>query len=111
MFNSSLYVVLCTFPDMETARRIGRMLVEEGLSACVNVLPGMQSVYQWEGKVESAEEALAMMKTTEKAYPRLEAMLKKLHPYETPEIVALPVKWAEEGYEKWVGEVTGGKEN
>jgi periplasmic divalent cation tolerance protein len=102
----ALLVVLCTFPDKDTAERIARALVEAGLVACVNVLPGVQSIYRWEGKVESAEEVLAMMKTTEEAYPRIEARLKELHPYEVPEIIALPVERAGAAYAKWVKEMT-----
>src|SRR6059058_3705658 len=102
----ALLVVLCMFPDKDTAERIARAVVEAGLAACVNLLPAAQSIYQWKGKVESAGEVLAMMKTTEEAYPRLEALLKELHPYEVPEIVAVPVERAEAAYAKWVGEVT-----
>jgi periplasmic divalent cation tolerance protein len=102
----SLLVILCTFPDGGTAQRIGRMLVEEGLAACVNVLPGVQSIYRWEGKVETAEEVLALVKTTEKRYAGLETRLKELHPYDVPEIIALPVERAEAAYAKWVQEIT-----
>jgi periplasmic divalent cation tolerance protein len=102
----SLLVVLCTFPDKDTAQRIGRMLVEEGLAACVNVLPGVQSIYRWEGKVESAEEVLAVVKTTDRAHGSLETRLKELHPYDVPEIIALPVEKAEEAYARWVHEST-----
>jgi periplasmic divalent cation tolerance protein len=101
-----ILIVLSTFPDKDTAQRIARALVEDGLVACVNVLPGVQSIYRWEDRVEAAEEVLAVMKTTEEAYPRLEARLKELHPYEVPEIIALPVERAEAAYAKWVGEMT-----
>ena len=102
----SLLVILCTFPDKDTAQRIGRILVEEGLAACVNVLPNVQSIYRWEGKVEAAEEVLTLMKTAERTYARLETRLKELHPYEVPEIIALPVERAEAAYAKWVQEIT-----
>jgi periplasmic divalent cation tolerance protein len=98
----ALHIVFCTFPDQETAQRIAQTLVEEGLAACVNVIPGVQSIYRWEGKIESAGEHLALMKTTEEAYPRLEARLKELHPYEVPEIIALPVAAAAGRYGAWV---------
>src|SRR3954471_11729850 len=97
----SLLVVLCTFPERDTAERIGGMLVEERLAACVNVLPGVQSIYRWEGKVESAEEVLAIMKTTAEACSRLETRLKKLHPYDVPEIIAVPVERVAAAYAKW----------
>jgi periplasmic divalent cation tolerance protein len=101
-----LLVVLCTFPDQETAQRVAHTLVESGLAACVNLLPGAQSLYRWEGKVESAEEVLAVMKTTEEAYPLLESRLTELHPYDVPEIIALPVEKAQENYAKWVIKMT-----
>jgi periplasmic divalent cation tolerance protein len=102
-----LLVVFCTFPDKEAAQRIALALVEERLVACVNVLPGVRSVYRWEGRVETAEEVLAVMKTTEEAYARLEARIKELHPYEVPEILAVPAERVEERYAKWVREETG----
>jgi periplasmic divalent cation tolerance protein len=82
------------------------MLVEESLAACVNVLPDVQSIYRWEGKVESAVEVLAVVKTTKGAYERLETRLKELHPYDVPEIIALPVEQVEAAYARWVQEST-----
>ena len=95
-------VVLCTFPDVEQARAIAAELVERRLAACVNLLPGVESIYRWEGKVERAGEVLAVIKTTR--YPELEAALKELHPYEVPEILALPVAVGLAGYMRWLGE-------
>lgn len=95
-------VVLCTFPDVEKARAIAAELVERRLAACVNLLPGVESIYRWEGKVERAGEVLAVIKTTR--YPELETALKELHPYEVPEILALPVAAGLAGYLKWLGE-------
>jgi len=98
-------VVLCTFPDVEQARGIAVVLVERRLAACVNLLPGVESIYRWEGKVERAGEVLAVIKTTR--YPELEVALKELHPYEVPEILALPVAAGLAGYLKWLGESCG----
>ena len=98
-------VVLCTFPDVEQAREIAAALVERRLAACVNLLPGVESIYCWEGKVERAGEVLGVIKTTR--YPELEAALKELHPYEVPEILALPVAAGLAGYLKWLGESCG----
>ena len=98
-------VVLCTFPDVEMARGIAAVLVERRLAACVNWLPDVESIYRWEGKVERAGEVLAVIKTTR--YPELEAVLKELHPYEVPEILALPVKAGLAGYLKWLGAECG----
>ncbi len=98
-------VVLCTFPDVEQARAIAAVLVERRLAACVNLLPGVESIYRWEGKVERAGEVLAVIKTTR--YPELEAALEELHPYEVPEILAVPVAAGLAGYLKWLGESCG----
>jgi periplasmic divalent cation tolerance protein len=102
-----LLIIFCTFPDKATAEGIARALVEARLVACVNLLPGVQSVYRWEGQVESAEEVLGLMKTTAETYPQLEGRLKELHPYEVPEIVAVPAERVEGAYAKWVNEMTG----
>ena len=93
-------VVLCTFPDIEQARQIGAALVETQVAACVSILPGVESIYRWEGKVERASEVLALIKTTR--YADLEAAIKELHPYDVPEILALPVATGAEAYLRWV---------
>jgi periplasmic divalent cation tolerance protein len=98
-------VVLCTFPDLDQARQIGAALVERQVAACVNLLPGIESIYRWEGKVERAGEVLALIKTSR--YPDLESALRELHPYEVPEILALPVAAGLEAYLRWVGESCG----
>ena len=102
----ALLVVFSTFPDADSARRTATALVEENLVACVNLLPGVQSVYRWEGRIETAGEVLAVMKTMEEAYAKLEARIRELHPYEVPEIVAVAAEQVEERYGKWVGEMT-----
>ena len=101
----SICLVLSTFPDAETAQRIASALVEEGLAACVNIIPGAQSIYRWEGKIESAGEVLALAKTTLSGYAHLEERLKELHPYSVPEIVALPVERAQAAYAQWVAQM------
>jgi periplasmic divalent cation tolerance protein len=95
-------VVLCTFPDLDQARQIGAALVERQVAACVNLLPGVESIYRWEGKVERANEVLGVIKTTR--YADLEAAIRELHPYEVPEILALPVVAGLPGYLQWLGE-------
>lgn len=100
-------VVFCTFPSREVAAPIATKLVEEKLVACVNLLPGVKSIYRWEGKVESAQEVLGLMKTTASGYDALEARLKALHPYEVPELVALPASRVQPAYAKWVEESVG----
>jgi periplasmic divalent cation tolerance protein len=93
-------VVLCTFPDIEQARQIGAALVERQVAACVNLLPGVESIYRWEGKVERAGEVLGIIKTTR--YAELEAAIRELHPYEVPEILALAVAGGSSEYLRWM---------
>ena len=95
-------LVFCTFPDEETAARTVRTLVEEKLIACGNLLPGVRSIYAWEGRMEDTPEVLAVLKTAGPAYAKLEKRLLKLHPYDTPEIVALEAGAAAKAYAAWV---------
>lgn len=95
-------LVLCTFPDLDQARQIGAALVERQVAACVNLLPGVESIYRWEGKVERAGEVLGLIKTTR--YSDLESAIRELHPYEVPEIIALPVAAGLPAYLAWVAE-------
>jgi len=99
-----LRVVLCTFPDWDQARQIGAALVEAQVAACVNLLPGAESIYRWEGKVETAQEVVAIIKTAN--YPALEAMLLEKHPYEVPEILALEVSGGLPAYLEWAAAAT-----
>ena len=98
-------IVLGTAP-VEAAEKLSSTLVAERLAACVNVLPRVVSVYRWEGKVERAEEALLVAKTSEKTLKRLMARIAEIHPYETPEIVALDVAVANDPYLRWVAAET-----
>src|SRR5204863_79451 len=82
-------LVWSTFPDVETTRRIARQLVTENLAACANIVPAVDSIYRWEGKIESAQEALAFFKTTVTGYPAFQVRLKALHPYDVPEIICV----------------------
>ncbi|MBK1827248.1 divalent-cation tolerance protein CutA [Haloferula rosea] len=99
---NEVLVVLCSFPSEKEARQIGAALVEKQAAACVNVIPGATSIYRWEGKIHEDSEALGVIKTTRAAYDRLEAMILELHPYEVPEVIALPVGAGSEGYLGWV---------
>lgn len=103
---NNVLVVLCTFPDVEKARQTGTALVEAQLAACVNLLPGIESIYRWQGAVERAGEVLAIFKTTASAWPAFEQRLRELHPYDVPEIVALRPEQVAESYARWVMEET-----
>jgi periplasmic divalent cation tolerance protein len=100
---NDILIVLCTFPDLGKARETGTALVESQLAACVNLIPAVESIYRWEGKVETAAEVLAIFKTTPAAWPRFESRLRELHPYDVPEIVALKPEQVAAGYARWVG--------
>ena len=102
--SDEILVVLSTFPDRETAKRISYQLVEEHCAACANILSPLESIYWWEGKVENANETLVLFKTSADRYPALETTLRGLHPYEVPEIIALPVDRGLPEYLRWVSE-------
>ena len=95
-------LVISSFPDRERARQIGTILIEKQLAACVNVLPSVESIYRWEGKIESAEEVLAFIKSTKSRYADLEAEIRALHPYEIPEIIAFDISHGLPEYLEWI---------
>lgn len=95
-------VVMTTFGDEKSAREVAGALVEKRLAACVNLLPGTTSLYRWKGKVCEEKELVALIKTTAEGYPALEEALLRLHPYEEPEILALPSSGGSDGYLEFV---------
>ena len=96
-------VVLTTCPDEAAAARIGRDLVESGLAACVSRVGPVHSIYRWQGAIQDEPEVLLVIKTVTTRYSELEMRLKSLHPYEVPEIVALPVVRGSAEYLAWLG--------
>jgi periplasmic divalent cation tolerance protein len=99
---SDVRVILCTFPNLEQARQIGTVLVETQLAACVNLLPAVESIYRWQGTVETSTEVLAIFKTTTAAFSAFEKALIELHPYEVPEIIAIEPSAVAGTYAAWV---------
>lgn len=99
---AAVVVILVTGPDAEGLRAMGRTLVEERLTACVNVIDGVGSVFRWEGRIEEAAEALAILKTTPGRVRELEKRVLALHPYDEPEFLALPVRSGSAGYMEWI---------
>lgn len=95
-------LILTNCPDEETANAIALAVVEAKLAACVNILPRIQSVYRWQGVVESATEIPLLIKSTVALYPALEKQIVELHPYDTPEIIALPITHGLPAYLNWV---------
>ncbi len=95
-------IVLCNAPDQPTAQRLAQAVVAQQLAACVNILAPCRSVYRWQGVVEEAEEVPLLIKTTQARYPALQAALRAAHPYELPEIVAVPVVAGLPDYLTWV---------
>ena len=103
-------LVLCTVPDRSVGERIAETVVKERLAACVNLIPGVTSFYEWKGKVERDEELQLLIKTTADRYPVLERVITELHPYELPEIIAVSLSEGLPGYLAWIDENTGTEE-
>jgi periplasmic divalent cation tolerance protein len=97
-----------TAPDVEQARRMARTLVEEGLCACVNIVPGVRSIYRWQGEVREDSEVLCLAKTRPALFEPVRRRVQELHPYEVPEILAFSVDDGSETYLAWLSGSTGG---
>lgn len=97
-------MVICNVPDETTATHIAHVLVQERLAACVNILPACRSVYRWEGALQESSELSLLIKTTQACYARLQQRLLELHPYDVPEIIALPVAQGLPAYLTWVSQ-------
>jgi periplasmic divalent cation tolerance protein len=95
-------VVLVTAGNLKEARRIARALVEARLAACVNLLPPVESIYSWQGKVENSRERLLVIKSSRAIFSRIEAEIRKLHSYTTPEIICLPIIDGFRDYLAWM---------
>ena len=91
-----------TFPDIETARRIARQLVTENYAACANVIPAIESIYRWQGKIEQGNETLVLFKTTAARSAAFQEKLKSLHPHDVPEIIFITVTTGLPDYLRWV---------
>lgn len=106
--NDAVIMVISSFPNQEVARQIGTELVERQYAACIQLLPGVESIYRWEGNVCREPETVALIKTTRAALPALADALRALHPYECPELLAFPAEGGLPAYLEWVtGAVSG----
>ena len=103
---SQTLLVITNLPDPASAEALAAILVEGRLAACVNILAPCRSLYRWNGALERAEEVPLLIKTTEDRYPALEAAIRAGHPYELPEVIALPVTAGLPGYLAWVAAET-----
>ena len=107
---SDALLVLSTVGTPEDAQRIAGALVERRLAACVNVLPGVTSVYRWQGRIETEPEHLLVIKTTAEGFEPLRAALVSMHPYEVPEVLALPVRGGHGPYLAWLAAGVGAED-
>ena len=99
-------LVVTNAPDREVAARIAEALVDKRLAACVNILSGCTSVYRWQGEIERAEEIPMLIKTRAARYAEVEATIRHLHPYELPEVIAVPLAQGLPDYLQWIAEET-----
>jgi periplasmic divalent cation tolerance protein len=97
-----MLLALSTFPDAEIARSISNQLVGERFAACANILPAIESIYRWKGKIESGNEALVLFKVSEDRQSDFQEKLRSLHPYDVPEIIFIPVVAGLPEYLQWV---------
>jgi len=103
MSNSFLFLV--TVQNMEEGKKIARILVENKLAACVNIVPGICSIYEWKEKIEEDNELLLLIKTTEKMSDKLIQKVKEIHSYDTPECIGFRIEKGSESYLKWISEI------
>ena len=102
MPKNNCQVILCTCPSIEVARELAQGLVANGAAACVNIIPQVESVYRWEGKTEAGTESLLVIKTAAARYAAVEAYIQQHHPYELPEVIAVPIEAGAPGYLSWL---------
>lgn len=101
-------VVFITAPDEDTAVNIAKVLVEEGLAACVNIVKDIRSIYKWQGKMEDESEVLMIAKTSHDMFSALAKRVKSMHPYDVPEIISVPIIQGWGPYIKWLSEAVSG---
>jgi periplasmic divalent cation tolerance protein len=106
MSDPQILMVMSNAPNKESAHALARALVEAKLAACVNILAGVQSVYRWQGKIEQAEEVTLLIKTTHQNYAKLQQTMVSAHPYDVPELIALPITEGYAPYLQWVAAET-----
>ncbi len=99
---STYQIILCTCPDKESAENIARQLINDKIAACINILPGITSIYTWQGNIETDQEHLLLIKTRKDRFQTVEKSIQTCHPYEIPEIIAIPVENGLAEYLQWI---------
>ena len=99
---SDFYVILCSCPDIASAKALACHLVQNKLAGCINIMPSMNSIYEWEDTLVSTEEVLIIIKTHKDKFEALEGAIKARHPYDVPEIIALPITTGSQKYLSWL---------
>lgn len=97
-----MILAIVTIDTWENAERISNILLDEKLSACINIIPGVKSIYIWQGEKKSDDEVIMLIKTEKKKFPDLVKRIKELHPYELPEIIGIPINYGLPEYLEWV---------
>lgn len=100
--SADFILILCTFPDEKTASTILLELLKDCFIACANLCPQITSLYHWNGHIESTKEVLGLLKTTRENFQAVEEKIKKMHPYEIPEIIAVPIQYGNHDYLAWI---------
>lgn len=95
-------IILCTCPDIKTGNDIASMLIKNKLAACINIVPGITSVYEWQGKIETSQEHLLIIKSHQCRYTLIESAIVEMHPYELPEIITVPIEQGLPDYLQWI---------
>ena len=105
-------IVLCTTPDFECAQKISLNLIEKNLAACCNMVPGMSSIYRWQNKILQEKETMLVIKSTQQKFTALEIEIKRLHPFEVPEIISIDISDGSAEYLNWIiSSLKGGNED
>ena len=99
---SKYHIAVTTCPTLEIATQLANDVIEQQLAACVNIIPAIKSVYKWKGKIEHDNESLLIIKTMKQQLASLEKLVLKLHPYETPEFISMPIESGSKAYLDWI---------
>jgi len=102
----SAIIIYCTCPDIEIADKISRSLIRQHMAACVNQINGVTSIYEWNGKIEHGNEVLLLIKSTMARFDAIETLIRQEHPYELPELVAVPITKGMPEYLDWITQCT-----